>query len=123
MRANQPRRSGRSGQQVVVVGRFRQCRDGELERLVCRAEAEVVGNTLPGELDHLVVTAGAGGMASEVGNVRVAPLTQGVEGLLVQAAALTPEELALDGIADEFVAEAEAVVVLFHEQPPLDQRA
>ena len=47
---------------------------------------------------------------------------QRVEGLLVEPTAFATEELALDGVAHELVAEAEPVVLLLDQEAAVDQR-
>ena len=95
--------------------------DGQAQRLVRRPPAQVVDHALAGEVDHLVVAAGAGGVAGQVGEVGAGGLAQRGERLLVEAAPLPAEQLTLDGVAHEGVAEAELVVVLLDQQAPVDE--
>ena len=81
-----------------------------------------MSDAIPGELDHLVVATGAGGVAGQVGDVGAVGLAQRVEGLLVEPAAFAAEQLALHGVAHELVAEAEAVVLLLDQEAAVDQR-
>ena len=123
VRADQPGGAGRCAAQLDVVGSFGEGGNGDAQRLVGRADIEVVADADPGQLDHLVVLASPGGVAGEVGEVGAHRLAQQIEGLLVQSASLTPEQLVLDCIADELVAEAELVVGLFDEEATIDKGA
>ena len=121
--ADQPGGACRPGEQIEVVGSLGEGGDGDAQRLVGRPDVEIVADADAGQLDHLVVVAGTGGVAGEVGEVGAHRLAQHVEGLLVESSPLAPEQLVLDGVADELVAEAELVVGLLDEQPALDEGA
>ena len=123
VRTDQPGGPGGCGEQVGVVGRLGERGDREPQGLVRGADLEVVRDALTGELDHLVVAARAGGVPCEIGEVGARRRAQDVECLLVEPTAFPAEQLALDRVAHQLVAEAELVVVLLDEQAALDERA
>ena len=110
------RRLGRHGAQVEVVVRLREPGLGQLQGLVGGAEAERLVGAEARLLHHLVEPGRAAGVVGEGGVVVTVRPTQRVDGRLVEATALAPEEPGLDGLPGEVVVEAEDVSIGLDEQ-------
>ena len=123
VQAGQPGRVGGGRPQLHVAVGLGQPELGQAERLVTRPDGLVVASAGPNQVHHLVEAAGAVGVAGhrrEVGAVRPA---QHVQGGLVDAAVLAPEQPALDRLPRQVVAEPEDVRVGLEQEAACDEAA
>ena len=120
---HQPRRLGRHREEDGIVRRLAQRVGGEPQRLEGGSLGQVVLGRVPGEGHELLEPARARRVASHRREVVAAGRAQPLERPLVEQAALAAEQLALHLVADERVAEAEAVVVGLDQEVGVDQPA
>ncbi len=111
------------GEQLGVVLGLAQTELGQRQRPQHRAGRERGARPGPGGVDHLVVATRAAGVVRQGGVVGAVGRLQRGERGFVQAAALAPEEVGLDGLAGERVAEREHVGLGLEEQVALDEGA
>ena len=121
--ADEPRRSRRGLEQREAVRVFDEGVGREAQRLIRRSALEVVGRSLLREVEELVVATGTERVLGETGDVGAARLAQRGQGGLVQPPALASEQLVLDRVAHQRVAEDELVGTVLGDQPAVDQTA
>src|SRR5262249_14650520 len=90
---------------------------------MARPAGEVAADAFAGEGDELLVVPGATGVMGEGGQIVAARLPERLQRQLVEAAALATEQLLLDGVTHEGVAEGERVLALLDEEAALDEAA
>ena len=121
VQAGEPGGACGGGPELGVVGGFGEAELGQLEGLERGADGQVADRAPAGQVDHLVGTAGALGVAGHGGEAVAVGRHQGVEGGLVDPPVLAPEEALLDRLAGEVVAEAEHVGFQLDQQTARDE--
>ncbi len=121
--ADEPRRARRGLEQREAVRVLDERVGREAQRLIGRAPLEVVRGSLLREVEELVVVTRAERVLREPRDVGALRLAQRSEGSLVQSAAFATEELILDRVSHERVAEHELVGTVLGDEAAVDEPA